>query len=455
MIKKALAVVALVTGIVFISCNKPELKIAENPVVLPAGENCSTYDNTSYAYSFRIKGLTPSQNSDFFVGNSFFNQNWVESPASTTARDGLGPLFNNASCSGCHFRDGRGEPLSGLGLLLRLSNGNGSGPEAVYGGQFQDRGISTADAEGDLAISYVEVQGAFLDGTPYSLRVPTYDMVNLHYGPMDPNVMVSPRVGPSVFGLGLLEIISEADLLAHADEFDADGDGISGKANYVYDPYYGDTRIGRFGWKSNKASIPSQVAGAFNGDLGIKTSYFPDENHTSAQSALDALANGGVVEIENDDLEKVILYCRTLAVPIRRDTYSDYTVRGESLFNTLSCNKCHVAEYKTSSDGDIEPLKNQTIRPYSDLLLHDMGPDLADNRPDGLASGNEWRTPPLWGIGLLETVNGHTFLLHDGRARNIEEAILWHGGEAQKSKEMYLELSAEKRQQLLTFLRTL
>lgn len=454
MTKKGTLLLITVLGLVFIACKKQPISIAEGDIILPAGENCSTYDQTSYAYSFRITGLTSAQNNAFFVGNSFFNQNWVEAPASTTARDGLGPLFNNASCSGCHFRDGRGEPFSGLGLLLRLSMSGGSG-EPIYGGQFQDRSISTADVEGDLGISYLEMQGMYDDGTSYSLRVPTYDMLNLNYGGMDPSVLVSPRVGPAVFGLGLLEIISEADLLAHADESDSDGDGISGRPNYVFDPYHNDTRIGRFGWKSNQGSLAAQVAGAFNGDVGIKTNYFPNENHSTAQSVLDALPNGGVIEIENDDLEKVILYCRTLAVPIRRNTNKSNVTRGENLFRSLSCNKCHVERYQTSSEGSIAPLKNQTIRPYTDLLLHDMGPDLADNRPDGLATGSEWRTPPLWGIGLLETVNGHSFLLHDGRARNFEEAILWHGGEAQQSVDEFKALDASERASVLTFIRSL
>lgn len=452
--KKVLVVFLLMLGIFMVACEKDGFTFIEGEEMLPAGKNCSSYDQTSYAYSFRIKGLTSSQNNAFFVGNSFFNQNWVEAPSSTTARDGLGPLFNNASCSGCHFRDGRGEPYSGLGLLLRLSL-SGSIPEPIYGGQFQDHGISTADPEGTVEIIYTEVQGTYDDGTTYSLRIPTYQMINLNYGGMDPNVLVSPRVGPAVFGLGLLEIISETEILKNADEFDLDGDGISGKPNYVFDPYHNEVRIGRFGWKSNQASIPAQVAAAFNGDLGIKTSYFPNENYTTGQSVLATLPDGGVVEIENDDLEKVILYCRTLAVPIRRNASQADIVRGENLFRGLSCNKCHVESYQTSSMGNIQPLKNQTIRPYTDLLLHDMGADLADNRPDGEASGSEWRTAPLWGIGLLETVNGHTFLLHDGRARNLEEAILWHGGEAQQSQEAFKVLTAQEREDLIAFLRSL
>lgn len=426
---------------------------SENAIVLPAGQNCSVNDETSYAFSYRISGMTQTQNLHFFVGNSFFTQNWVESPSSTTARDGLGPLFNTSSCSSCHFRDGRGEPFSGKGLLLRLSIPGGAA-DPMYGGQFQDFGISTVSSEGEVQINYAESLHFYDDGTPYSLRFPTYSMTNLNYGNMNASVQVSPRVGNQLIGLGLLEIISENDLLAHADESDLDGDGISGRANYVYDEYANSTIIGRFGWKANTGTIPTQVAAAFNGDVGIKSSLFPDENYTPLQN-LSGLPDGGTIEISDEDLEKTILYCRTLAVPIRRNTHVPSVALGEKIFQDLKCNSCHVESYTTSTQGNISPLKNVLIHPYTDLLLHDMGEGLADNRPDNLATGNEWRTPPLWGIGLFQTVNNHTYYLHDGRARSIEEAILWHGGEATKSANAYKALSQLDRSRLLDFLNSL
>lgn len=452
MIYKCLLII-FVLSCTLIACNK-DIASANLSEVLPAGQNCTVYDETSYAFSYKIKGLNSDQSLEFFVGNSFFNQNWVESPSSTTARDGLGPLLNAPSCSSCHFRDGRGLPYSDLGLLVRLSEA-GNGPDPIYGFQFQDHGISTAPKEGDIEINYSYISDQFEDGTLYTLRVPTYMLTNLNYGNMSPTVMMSPRVGTQMIGLGLLEQITEADILAHADEYDSDGDGISGKANYAYDVTENATLIGRFGWKANTPTIAMQVAAAFNGDIGIKTSYFPSENHTSAQSSLDGLPDGGTVEIENDDLEKVILYSRTLAVPIRRNQYDIKVKKGELLFNSLQCVKCHVGTYVTGNGGNIESLKNVLIHPYTDLLLHDMGDELADNRPDHLANGNEWRTPPLWGLGLIETVNGHTYLLHDGRAESIEEAILWHGGEGAASRDAYKALSLVERQQLLAFLNSL
>lgn len=440
---------------VLLSCKKNNVLFGngEFSPVLPAGTNGTVYDETSYAFSYNIKGLSAEQNLDFFVGNSFFNQNWVESPSSTTARDGLGPLLNTQSCSACHFRDGRGSPESGHGLLIRLSQG-ANVPDMIYGGQFQDHGISTAPREGDIEITYTYQSGTYDDGTPYTLRVPTYDLVNLNYGPMSSNIMMSPRVGGQMIGLGFLENIDEEDILAHADEYDSNGDGISGRPNYAYDVYHQSTMLGRFGWKSNTPSVAMQVAAAFNGDLGITSSYFPEENYTSSQG-LDGLPNGGEFEIEDDDLEKVILYSRTIAVPIRRNQMLTEVSKGSMLFNSLECVKCHVSTYTTGNNGDIDALKNVVIHPYTDLLLHDMGDELADHRPDELANGNEWRTPPLWGLGLIETVNGHTFLLHDGRARSIEEAILWHGGEAENSRDAFKALPKEERFQLLEFLKSL
>jgi len=440
---------------IFLACKKDNLFTGNGEIspVLPAGVNGTIYDETSYAFSYKIKGMSADQNLDFFVGNSFFNQNWVESPSSTTARDGLGPLLNTASCSACHFRDGRGAPYSGQGLLIRLSE-SANVADPVYGDQFQDHGISTAAREGDIEISYSYTSGTYGDGTPYTLRIPHYSLTNLNYGPMSSSVMMSPRVGGQMIGLGFLENIDESDILAHADEYDADGDGISGRPNYAFDVYHQTTMLGRFGWKANTPTVATQVAAAFNGDIGIKTSYFPNENHSSSQS-LDGLADGGTVEIDNDDLEKVILYSRTLGVPIRRNQSDFDVMMGEKIFKDLSCIKCHVDSYTTGNNGDIEPQKNVVIRPYTDLLLHDMGDELADNRPDQLANGNEWRTQALWGLGMIESVNGHTFLLHDGRARSIEEAILWHGGEAEGAREAFKALPKEDRFQLMKFLNSL
>ncbi len=456
---KQLFLLGIVLSLVVFSCKKEETAIvssySDDSTLVDLAGNCSTGDQTSYAFSYQINGLSSAQSLMFFVGNSFFNQSWVQAPSSTTARDGLGPLFNARSCSACHFRDGRGAPQSNSGLLFRLGAGFDNSPDAIYGGQLQDFSHNSVTAEGNMGITYVEEVGYYADGTSYSLRRPVYTVAGQSYGAMQGTTGISPRVGQQMIGLGLLELISESDILANADPNDSDGDGVSGTANYVTDVASGNLVIGRFGWKANVGSIAHQVAGAFNGDIGITSSYFPNENYTANQPSCAALPNGGVPEIEDNDLNAVILYARSLAVPKRRNVTKGEVKYGAQFFKSLGCISCHKMNYITGFGGDIAPLKNQKITPYTDLLLHDMGPGLADNVPDHLASGSEWRTQPLWGLGLISLVNGHTYLLHDGRARTIEEAILWHGGEAEKSKEKYKKLPATQRGYLLEYLRSL
>ncbi len=462
---KYFLVLFLATGILVWGCKKdkaPEFvdyAEYEDGEELSAG-NLTVYDESGLAFSYQVKGVTQDEKLHFFVGNSFFQDNWVEAPSSTTARDGLGPLFNSKSCAGCHFRDGRGLPFKNQGLLFRLSlpgssSDNSPLAELMYGGQLQDNGISTVSGEGTMNISYEEIAGTYPDGTTYSLRKPTYSISGNNYGNMDASVLISPRVGQQMIGLGLLELISENDLLAIADENDTDGDGISGRPNYVWNPLTQMAQFGRFGWKANTATIELQVAGAFNGDIGITTSIFSSQNHTAGQTSCQGLPDGGSPEISDEDLAKVVLYSRTLAVPVRRNYKNQDVLEGKRLFSNNDCNKCHTPKFTTGNSGSIAALKNVTIRPYTDLLLHDMGEDLSDNRPDFLAGGREWRTQPLWGLGLIKTVGNHTYLLHDGRARSIEEAILWHGGEAENSKNKFKKLSKKERQQLISFLESL
>lgn len=446
-------------GIFMYACKKKSdpiaLTIDDDASLVELAEGCSVDDQTSYAFTYEVSGLTAEEGLTFFVGNSFFNQNWVESPSSTTARDGLGPLFNSRSCSGCHFKDGRGLPLSNLGLLFRLGSTFNNSPDNMYGGQLQDFSISTVTNEGNMDISYQEVSGTYPDGTPYSLRTPIYTISGTNYGAISGGILYSPRVGTQMIGLGLLEQIPEAQLLANADEFDSNGDGISGRANYAIDVVNNNLKIGRFGWKANVPSIPHQVAGAFNGDIGITSSYFPNENHTANQTSCMGLPDGGTPEISDENLAAVILYSRTLAVPKRRSTTNSDVKRGAQLFKQISCTACHKMNFTTGNTGPIQALKNKKVVPFTDLLLHDMGPDLADGVPDHLATGSEWRTPPLWGLGLISTVNNHNYLLHDGRARSIEEAILWHGGEGQVSMEAFKRLSQTERLQVLAYLGSL
>ncbi|MGB3412236.1 MAG: di-heme oxidoredictase family protein [Microthrixaceae bacterium] len=429
-----------------------------------SGGAATVHNSGSNAFAQPIDGLSESDRRAFVVGNNFFNDNWVTAPASTVGRDGLGPVFNAQSCSSCHFKDGRGEPPSeekpnAKGLLIRLSvpgEGEHGSPigEPTYGTQFQDNGVTGVPAEGAVVIDLEAVTGKFADGTTYSLERPTYSFADLAYGPMHSTVLLSPRVGPAVFGSGLLEAIPESWVLGNADPDDADGDGISGRANMVWSPSANGVVLGRFGWKANVATVEEQVAGAFHGDIGLTSRLAPGQDCTASQSACRTAPNGGEPELDDKKLDRVTSYTRTLAVPARRDTAKASTKRGEKVFEKLGCSSCHMSSVKT---GVAEPsqLSGQTIHPYSDLLLHDMGRGLADNRPDFLATGSEWRTPPLWGIGLTQTVNRHTRFLHDGRARNLTEAILWHGGEAESARNRFVALDRVDRGALLTFLNSL
>jgi CxxC motif-containing protein (DUF1111 family) len=429
------------------------------------GGDTTVFDSGIHAFSLAARNLRGERRDRFFVGNSFFNRGWVTAPSSTSATDGLGPTFNASSCSSCHFKDGRGAPPENeseafLGLLIRLSvpgedATGGPLPEPTYGGQFNHRSILGVPAEGTARVTYEEVAGAFADGTPYSLRRPSYAFADLAFGPMAEDTMISPRVAPVMVGLGLLEAIEEASILALADEADADGDGISGRANYVFDVASGAMRIGRFGWKANQPSLMQQNAGAFLGDIGITSPLFPDENCPPAQVDCVAATSGGAPEIDQDKLEDVTYYAHVLAVPARRDADDPVVLRGKELFFAAGCESCHAARFVTGNLASFPELSGQTIRPFTDLLLHDMGEGLADERPDFEADGREWRTPPLWGIGLVGVVNEHTNFLHDGRARDLSEAVLWHGGEAQASRDAYVAMSAADRAALLRFLESL
>lgn len=440
------------------SCGKDQLeKYNAAPAFALAGA-CTVYDQSANAFTYKVNGLNFDEQAQFFTGNSFFNNNWVIAPSSTEARDGLGPLFNARSCSGCHFKDGRGQPFTGLGLLFRLGTPSGAiegaNYDQIYSNQLEDHSILGVAAEGSMNISYVEIAGQYPDGTPYSLRKPIYSITGANYGAVS-STQISPRVAPQMIGLGLLELVPEWRLQELADEYDSDHDGISGRINRVKNAATGTTDVGRFGWKANEPNIAQQAAGAFNGDIGITSLMFPNENYTSFETDCLVQPNGGTPEIDEANFQAVVTYCRTLAVPAQRNHYTEAVSKGAQLFGQIKCIGCHTETHTSSSEGTIAALKNVTFFPFTDLLLHDMGDGLADGLPDFLANGNEWRTQPLWGIGLIKAVNNHTYLLHDGRARSIEEAILWHGGEAEASKKAFMMLNAQDRGYVLKFLESL
>jgi CxxC motif-containing protein (DUF1111 family) len=345
-------------------------------------------------------------------------------------------------------------------MLLRLSI-PGAGehgqpvPDPTYGGQLQGRAILGVPPEGDAYVEYREVPGRFADGSEFSLRQPAYSIRNLGYGPLARELMTSPRVAPAMVGMGLLEAVPEETLRALADPDDRDHNGVSGRMNFVWDKASGKKIPGRFGWKAEQPTVLQQAATAFVQDIGITSSLMPEQNYTTGQEICAKQPRGQSPEASDKILNDVVSYSRTLAVPARRNWTDPLVLRGKARFTEAGCAACHVPKLSTGDWPKFPELSGQTIRPYTDLLLHDMGEGLADNRPAFDATGREWRTPPLWGIGLVSKVNGHTFFLHDGRARNLAEAILWHGGEGENAREHFRRFPQAERDALLAFLESL
>ncbi len=403
---------------------------------------------------------------EFLRGNRIFNANWA--PAGrfdAEARDGLGPHYDAAGCARCHVKNGRGRPPDPGGddpgtLILKISRpaaepGWPPQPDPRYGSQLNYRAVAGLPPKGRISVSYEEVGGRFADGENYRLTRPRFAVAETAYGPFPADLETSPRLPPPVIGLGLVEALSEDDLLARADPEDADGDGISGRANYVIDPEDGQRKIGRFGWKAGAASLRQQTAGALSSDMGVTSPVFPHPNCPAAEPLCRAQPQGGRPEIAEADLRSLVFYMQLLSPAGRRETADPQVVRGAELFEDIGCAACHTVQMTSGRHAEAGVLSDLVFHPYSDFLLHDMGEDLADGRDEFLASGREWRTPPLWGLGRTRGVNGHRFYLHDGRARSPAEAILWHGGEGAKSRDSFLRLSKAQRRALLRFLESL
>ncbi|WP_246673186.1 di-heme oxidoredictase family protein [Mesorhizobium sp. B2-4-14] len=448
--------------------------------LMQGGAGTSEKDVSRESFSQSSANITFEEEGTFKLGNALFRKNWVSSPSSTQASDGLGPLFNERACQNCHLKDGRGRPPQGdagtTSMFLRLAREASSAeekaaiadhqlpnfPDPVYGTQLQELAVPGLHGEGRMHVDYQERKVELTDGTVVSLRNPSYSVTDLAYGSLDPRTTLSPRLTPPMIGLGLIEQIAPTDILAHADPEDRDGDGISGRPNIVRDNPSGELRLGRFGWKAQTASIRQQAADAFSGDIGISTPEEPKHwgDCTAAQAKCLAMPNGvqdrlGPVEAPSPVMDLVTFYSQNLAVPARRDLAAPDVLAGKKVFYEIGCVACHTPKFVTRRDAPNKAQAFQLIWPYSDFLLHDMGPDLADGQAVGDATGNEWRTPPLWGIGLTEIVNGNSFFLHDGRARSQTEAILWHGGEGQKARDRFAAAGAAERDALLKFLESL
>ena len=447
---------------------------------MQGGAGTSTKLVNRDAFSHFSQNIEFKEEETFKLGNALFRKLWVSSPASTKASDGLGPLFNARACQSCHLKDGRGHPPEGdddaTSMFLRLARPASSAdernavaaleainfPDPVYGGQLQDLAVPGLKGEGRMVIEYEDVPVILADGTTVTLRKPSYSVADLAYGELYPETTLSPRVAPQMIGMGLIQAIHPADLAANADPQDENGDGISGRIALVRHPKTGEIVPGRFGWKAENATVRQQSAGAFAGDIGISTPDVPSHHGDCTAGQADCLgmptgvqAKLGDTEAPDPILDLVTFYSENLAVPARRNVGDPKVLAGKELFHDLGCTGCHRPKYVTSRKAENKAHRFQLIWPYSDFLLHDMGEGLADGQQVGLAGGREWRTPPLWGIGLTETVSGHTFFLHDGRARNLTEAILWHGGEAESSRNGFMALEKEARDALIAFLESL
>jgi CxxC motif-containing protein (DUF1111 family) len=430
-----------------------------------AAGSCTVFDATQDAFSQPLPNLTSAHRTAFFLGNSYFNQNWVSAPSSVTTRDGLGPLFNSRSCSACHFKDGRGHPAERgqplVSVIARISlaadGGEHGAPVAhpVYGDQLQTQALPGLVPEAVLTLEYDERPGHFPDGEPFSLRQPRLQILQPGYGPLPQDLRVSLRAAPALIGLGLLENVPEGDILRRADPRDLNHDGISGRENRVWDDTHDAFALGRFGWKAEQPSVRQQIASAFAADMGLSTELVPHDSCSSAQTACSERPNGGTPEVDPAIFEAVVQYARTLAVPAHRALNDPRVRRGAELFAEAGCEQCHVSALRTGQTSELPELNDQDIHPYTDLLLHDLGEALADHRPAFAADGREWRTAPLWGLGLVAKVNQHREFMHDGRARGVQEAVLWHGGEAEAAKRAFMRLGRTQRVDLCAFVENL
>ncbi len=466
------------------------------------GGDTSLAINTASSFEKPAANLTDaSALRDFNLGNDFFKNPWVPNRASTSLRDGLGPHFNNNACQDCHIRDGKGHapawaeggqaPNDGTdfgSLLIRTYKSEITANtraemragklinqgDSTVGGQLQHHANPDISPEVALRVSYTYSELTLNGGEVVQLRRPHWHITSLYTGyPLDADTLLSPRLSPAMIGLGLLERISEADLLAREDAEDRNGDGISGRANRVWSLESQTVTLGRFGWKAGQPSVLEQTAGAFAGDMGLTSRLHPDEGCLAHQADCLAAPTGNgdstesyPYEVADAVLDKVAFYAAHLAVPERRAAKDAQVQRGKQVFWDAGCEACHRESYLTPPDPSAPALANQRIYPYTDLLLHDMGDDLADvtqaneSAPQGIlaeysASAQEWRTPPLWGIGLVKRVDPTASFLHDGRAQTLLEAIVWHGGEAAAARDRVINLAPSDRAALLAFLQDL
>ncbi len=430
-------------------------------------------------YKQPVPGLSAKDKLRFNKGEKVFTNFWiaVNNPVIPLVWDlsqtgpaggewGLGPMFMATNCAGCHLNAGRGRALDTSGLrvfqqLVRLSiPGQGPHgepmPDPHYGNDIQSFDMVTRKdpearaGEAEVFIDWVTSSFTFPDGELLDLRRPSVRIENMNFGPFADGIMMSVRNTQAILGMGYLEAVSEKGILKLAEKQKAMG--LNGRPNYVRDDINKKTVLGRFGWKANQPSIKQQIAAAFLADVGVTSAVYPEQSCTPVQKECLAALKGDKPELRPELWESLTFWSQSLDVPAQRNRDTPEFKTGEKLFESAGCSGCHVPEMRTGKYPAVPQIANKLIRPYTDLLLHDMGPDLADGRPDFKASGSDWRTPPLWGVGLSMQVNASNSFLHDGRARNLLEAIVWHGGEAKSARDKFVNFTKQQRDELLFFL---
>lgn len=398
-------------------------------------------------------GLSDDQSELFALGRSFFHIPWVEAPSATTARDGLGPLFNANACVSCHQNNGGGAGIATPGQIdrsvpVKLFVGKSARQaylgDPVYGNQLSINGNTDVPFEARVRAELEFTSYRYADGKTIDLHKPRIVLDQLNYGPLGEKTTVNPVKAPVLIGLGLIESIPEQQILAHEDEDDANGDGISGRANRVWSVAYRDYRLGRYGWKAATPSVIEQTAHALNDDMGLTSQWLRQDNCGPEQTRCLQAYQSSELDVPEQRVTAIAFYLKHLRVAKSSQAEK---MPGKQIFAALGCGSCHRGGYH--NDEGVE------ISPYSDFLLHDMGDGLASSMSMFEAQPSEWRTAPLWGLGLHKLMNPKAGFLHDGRAATIEQAILWHGGEAQISRDAFAALSEGDRVLLIEFLNTL
>ena len=451
------------------------------PSVVAGADTARAPVEPNAVYLQPMTGLSDDQLRQFRAGETMFRTVWLVFPAMPVQNNwqymrprggyawGLGPTFIANSCVACHVQGGRGKTVDRpnstvFQQLLRVSlpgaDAHGAPlPHPHYGGQLQVFDVISADrqqvrqGEADVFVDWQIETVTLADGDTVELRRPKVRIESLSFGPLGEQILTSLRNAPPIFGLGYLSSVSEEDILQLASAQQAAG--LNGRPNYVRDDINHRTTLGRFGWKANQPSVRQQIGAAFLHDMGITSSLYPKQNCPPAQTYCKAAPPGDTAELFADEFDDLSFWAQALDVPARRNPEHAEIRRGEKLFAQARCAQCHQPQLKTAADAPFPALANRVFHPYTDLLVHDMGDGLADGRPDFKAGARDWRTAPLWGLGLSGQVNGSTHLLHDGRARSVTEAILWHGGEAQAARDAFARLTRDERAALVAFVNSL